>query len=164
MTAETSIAPAGRVHRFRQVLSDPIDGPHWPGGFSTVPFDPSHHPRSVYSVLKDGYANGGGWVPDFDSWWSALARDAEYDPALIFLVGSQGATPVAVAVCWSSAFVKDIVVAADLRRQGLASSLLRHVFRVFRARGADAVDLKVHRGNSAAISLYRSVGMTRVEP
>jgi ribosomal protein S18 acetylase RimI-like enzyme len=128
-----------------------------------VPFEPSHHAPSVHRLLEAGYADGGGSVADFDSWWSGLVNDAEYDPGLIFLVGRQSAAPVAAAICWSSAFVKDIVVAAGLRRRGLASNLLRHIFSVFRARSADAVDLKVHSNNCDAISLYRSVGMTCVE-
>jgi ribosomal protein S18 acetylase RimI-like enzyme len=154
---------AREVYRFRRALCHPVEAPRWPAGFSLVPFQPAHHAPSVHRLLEAGYANGSGRVADLDSWWRGLAGDAEYDPGLIFLVAGPGATPVAVAICWTSAFVKDIVVAASVRRRGLASNLLRHIFHVFQARGADAVDLKVHGDNRHAIAVYRSLGMTCVE-
>jgi ribosomal protein S18 acetylase RimI-like enzyme len=70
---------------------------------------------------------------------------------------------VAAAICWSSAYVKDLVVATAARRRGLGSNLLRHLLHAFRARGAGAVDLKVDAANQAAIALYRSLGMARIE-
>jgi len=155
--------PPLEVHRFRRVLSHAAEPAAWPAGFAMVPFVPSCHARAVHGLLAEGYRDGGGSVPGFAAWWSTLSSDAEYDPDLIFLLASPGGAPAAVAICWTSAYVKDLVVAAAERRQGLASSLLRHVFQMFRARGAGAVDLKVHAENQAAIGLYRSVGMTCVE-
>ena len=155
--------PLAEVYRFRRALDRRPEEVRWPPGFSIVPFEPSRHGPLLHQTLKGGYGNGGGSVAGFDCWWSALTTDAEYDPSLIFLVDSGSATPVAVAICWSSAYVKDLVVALAARRQRLASNMLRHIFHIFRARGAGAVDLKVDAENRAAIALYRSVGMTCVE-
>jgi ribosomal protein S18 acetylase RimI-like enzyme len=114
-------------------------------------------------LLEEGYRGGGGRVSGLADRWSRLSTDAEYHPDLVFLVAGPSTAPVAAAICWTSAYVKDLVVARDARRQGLASALLRHVFQTFRARGADAVDLKVEATNDSAISLYRSLGMVCVE-
>jgi ribosomal protein S18 acetylase RimI-like enzyme len=156
--------PPARVHRFRRVLSDVPEAPGWPEGFSLVPFTPSRDARTIHALLVEGYRDGGGSVAGFTDWWSALNTDAEYDPDLIFLVANRSGAPAATAICWASAYVKDLVVAAAERRQGLASSLLRHIFWTFHKGGAGAVDLKVHAENHAAITLYRALGMTCVEP
>jgi ribosomal protein S18 acetylase RimI-like enzyme len=45
----------------------------------------------------------------------------------------------------------------------MARALLAHVFQIFQARGAQAVELKVEVDNpSGALLLYESVGMVRV--
>jgi ribosomal protein S18 acetylase RimI-like enzyme len=155
--------PLTEVCRYRRALDRLPDLPRWPTGHSVVPFVPEGHAPLVHRMLDEGYRNGGGRVADLASWWSALSTDAEYDPSLVFLVGDRSGVPVAAAICWSSAYVKDIVVATAARRQGLGSNLLRHVFHQFRARGAGAVDLKVDAANHAAISLYRSQGMACIE-
>lgn len=155
--------PLAGVYRFRRTLGGLPDVPRWRSSFSILPFEPTLHALLVYRLLEAGYANGGGEVAGFANWWSALSTDAEYDPGLVFLVGNQDGTPVAAAICWTSAYVKDLVVATGARRQGLATNLLYHIFHAFRRRGATAVDLKVKAENHAAIALYLSVGMTCVE-
>jgi len=69
----------------------------------------------------------------------------------------------AAAICWTSGFVKDIVVHETWRRHGLGEALLRLVFRTFARRKADHVELKVHADNAPAIRLYERVGMRVVE-
>ena len=155
--------PSAAVYRFRRVLSDPPEAPRWPTGFSIVGFRPTRHAPFVHGMLEEGYRGGGGRVSGLADWWSQLSTDAEYHPDLVFLVADRSAAPVAAAICWTSAYVKDLVVARDARRQGLASCLLRHVFQTFHARGANAVELKVEATNDAALALYRSLGMVRVE-
>ena len=155
--------PSAVAYRFRRVLSDPAEAPRWPRGCSIIRFQPSHHAPLVHGLLEEGYREGGGHVSDLADWWRSLTTDAEYHPDLVFLVGNQSTAPVAAAICWTSAYVKDLVVARNARRQGLATCLLRHVFQTFHARGANAVDLKVEAANDAAIALYRSLGMVCVE-
>ena len=88
--------------------------------------------------------------------------DSEFDPELCFLV-EVGDELAAAAICWTSAFVKDIVVHESWRRRGFGESLLRLAFRTFQARGARQVELKVQAQNSSAIRLYERVGMRVVE-
>jgi ribosomal protein S18 acetylase RimI-like enzyme len=49
------------------------------------------------------------------------------------------------------------------RRRGVGEALLRHVLATFAARGAPAVELKVHSTNAGALALYERVGFRVVE-
>jgi ribosomal protein S18 acetylase RimI-like enzyme len=148
-----------KARRFSRALQGPLPPARWPPGISLRPFVPAASARAVHRLLVEGYANGGGSVADFHSWWDSLVSDAEYDPELVFTAFDDADRLAGVAVCWTTAFVKDLVVSPPHRRLGLGSSLLQHAFAIFRLRGANAVDLKVEADNFAAISLYRSVGM-----
>jgi GNAT superfamily N-acetyltransferase len=155
--------PSAAVYRFRRVLSDLPEAPRWPTGCSIIRFQPSHHAPLIHGMFEEGYRDGGGHVSDLADWWDTLTTDAEYHPDLVFVVGSRSTAPVAAAICWTSAYVKDLVVARAARRQGLANCLLRHVFQTFHACGANAVELKVEAANDGAIALYRSLRMVCVE-
>lgn len=101
--------------------------------------------------------------PNFEDWWQSRSNDAEFDPALVFLVRGDEGQLAAVAWCWASAFVKDLAVAHAARRKGLAEALMLHVFAVFRARGAGRVDLKTNTiANADAYRLYQRLGMVEV--
>ena len=70
----------------------------------------------------------------------------------------------AAAICWTSAFVKDIVVHETWRRHGLGEALLRLAFRTFEARGRRLTSIsRCRRENAPAIRLYERVGMRAVE-
>ena len=149
------------VWRMRIDLRGEIPKPTWPEGSGVRSFHASDGPR-LHALLEHGYRHGGGSVAAYDSWLPALTGDSEFDPALCFLV-EVGDELAAAAICWTSAFVKDIVVHETWRRHGLGQALLRLVFRTFAARGADHVDLKVQVENAPAIRLYERVGMRAVE-
>jgi ribosomal protein S18 acetylase RimI-like enzyme len=91
-----------------------------------------------------------------------MATDEEFAADLWFLAESEQGL-VGAALCWTSAFVKDLVVHESWRRRGLGEALLRHTFSVFAGRGATAVDLKVQSSNLPAVSLYQRVGMRIVD-
>jgi ribosomal protein S18 acetylase RimI-like enzyme len=91
-----------------------------------------------------------------------MAADEEFDPELWFLAQS-GPMLAGAVLCWTSAFVKDVVVHESWRRRGVGEALMRHAFRAFAARGAEAVDLKVQASNAGAAALYERVGMRVVE-
>lgn len=152
-----------KVYRLRKDLSEPIRPVIWPAGFTNARFRPEHHADPVYGLLKEGYSQGGGRVADRQTWWQALSRDAEYDPDLIFLATDIDDEVKGVAQCWTSAFVKDLVVAPDMRRRGVATGLLNLVFDHFRRRGSPFVDLKVDAGNAPALAFYQAEGMKVVE-
>lgn len=152
------MSPAKYYH-FCRMLNGTQTPPNWPIGFALLPFIPERDAESVHRLLEEGYATGGGAVPDLQTWWSSLSSDDEYDPKLVFTVFGPGGELAGVAVCWTTAFVKDLVVAGRHRQIGLATRLLQHTFSTFHDRGASAVDLKVEADNLGAISLYRRAGM-----
>jgi ribosomal protein S18 acetylase RimI-like enzyme len=149
------------VLRMRIDLRSEIPKPTWPEGSGLRTFHLSDGPR-VHALLEHGYRHGGGSVDAYDLWLPALTGDSEFDPELVFLV-EVGDELAAAVICWTSGFVKDIVVHETWRRHGLGEALLRHVFRTFTARGADGVELKVQAQNAPAIRLYERVGMRTVE-
>jgi ribosomal protein S18 acetylase RimI-like enzyme len=149
------------ILRMRVDLRREIPQPTWPEGSGVRSFHVSDGPR-LHALLEHGYRHGGGSVAAYDVWLPALTGDSEFDPELIFLV-EVGDDLAAAAICWTSGFVKDIVVAETWRRHGLGEALLRLVFRTFDRRGAGSVDLKVHADNAPAVRLYERVGMRTVQ-
>lgn len=134
--------------------------PVWPDGIRVRTFRPDDA-AAVHALLQHGYRRGGG-VDAFETWLPRMTGDAEFDPALWFLAEADGGL-AGVALCWTSAFVKDLVVHESWRRRGLGEALLRHVFSVCAARGATGVELKVDAGNAGAFRLYERLGMRIVE-
>ena len=149
------------ILRMRIELPSEIPQPSWPEGSHVRGFHASDGER-LHALLEHGYRRGGGSVSAFELWLPALTGDSEFEPQLCFLV-DVGDELAAAAICWSSGFVKDIVVGESWRRRGFGEGLLRLAFRTFQARGATRVELKVEAQNAAAIRLYERVGMRTVE-
>lgn len=144
--------------RLRRDLADASPLPVWPFGFRLETFHAGDAP-AVHALLASVFTD----EPNFEDWWQARSNDAEFEPALVFLVRSDEGQLAAVAWCWASAFVKDLAVAHAARRKGLAEALMLHVFSVFRARGAGRVDLKTNTiANADAYRLYQRLGMVQV--
>ncbi|RYE83204.1 MAG: N-acetyltransferase [Hyphomicrobiales bacterium] len=146
----------------RRELAGPVPAPVWPAGYGLAPFAiadlPAHH-----ALLALGYSLGGGRVPPFEDWRAALLADSGFDPALVFVAKDARGAVAAICLCWSSAFIKDLVVHPSARRLGLGEALLRQAFLAFAARGAHAVDLKVEIDNpTGARRLYERAGMKEV--
>src|SRR6478735_2127885 len=108
--------------------------PVWPDGTSVRAFRPADA-EAVHALLEHGYRNGGGSVGPFGEWLPRLVGDSEFDPETCFLV-TAGDELAAASICWTSGFVKDLVVHESWRREGLGESLLRLAFRTFQERGA----------------------------
>jgi ribosomal protein S18 acetylase RimI-like enzyme len=147
----------GETLRMRIDLHGEIPQPQWPGGTHVRAFHAADA-RRLHALLEHGYGLGGGTVEPFDVWLPALTQDPEFDPDLCFLA-EVGDELAAAVICWTSAFVKDLVVHETWRRQGLAEGLLRLAFRTLQERGATHVELKVQAQNAPAIRLYERVGM-----
>ena len=68
-------------------------------------------------------------------------------------------------VCLMSLFeeaqILDIVVAPDLRGQGIARALLEHAVTLAREKHAEIMTLEVRASNGAAIALYERFGFSR---
>jgi ribosomal protein S18 acetylase RimI-like enzyme len=148
--------------RLQFSLAGPLPAPVWLNGIRPGVFTSRQAP-AVHALLQSAYANGGGAVAPFGPWWSALAADREYDPALCFVAQDAEGALVGVAQCWTSAFVKDLAVHPLSQRRGIGRALMLQVFQAFRQRGSDVVALKVEADNDAAIRFYRSLGMSSVE-
>lgn len=135
--------------------------PTWPVGTVVRGYAAADGSR-LHALLEHGYRNGGGSVAPFETWLEALTGDSEFDPQTCFLVFA-GDELAAASICWTSGFVKDLVVHESWRRQGLGESILQLAFRTFQERGASRVNLKVEVQNAGAIRLYERAGMYLVE-
>lgn len=150
---------------YLQLAVTMLDEPHepvWPRDTMIGRFS-EETARRAHALLVTSYANGGGSVEDFDSWYCGLIADSEYDRDLTIPVLDRSGRIVAFAQCWNSGFVKDLVVDPDRRREGLGEALLLHILRLFFYRGQHTVCLKVELNNpSGAERLYRRIGFEDV--
>lgn len=87
------------------------------------------------------------------------------DVARLYLLTDEGGTVAAFCACWIVAdelHINSIAVDPDHRRQGLARMLMTHVLTEASSAGALAATLEVRASNTAARSLYETLGF-RVE-
>jgi ribosomal protein S18 acetylase RimI-like enzyme len=140
-----------------------ISPPAWPRGVLASQWQDAAAPV-VHELLCSAYRPGGGEVDqDCTRWVKTFTADAEFDPSACFLAWS-GRELAGVALCWSSAFVKDVCVSESHRRRGLGEALVRAAMVLFATRGAAALGLKVHADNpSGAPRLYRRCGFEVVD-
>lgn len=144
--------------QLRRDLTTPLPAPQWPEGISLAAFSEDIAP-ALHALMVAGYAPGEGHVEAFGKWWPALLNDSEFDPALVFVVRAADGALAGVCQCWTSAFVKDLVVAQALRGRRIGEALMLTAFEAFKQRGADRVNLKVLPGNARGLKLYRRLGM-----
>lgn len=149
------------IWRMRRDLEPESLQPVLPAGISLRTFADSDA-RRLHDLLAHGYRRGGGNLQPFEVWLPQLTGDSEFERELCFLAHVNGELAGA-AICWATAFVKDLVVHESCRRRGLGEALLLHCFQAFRHRGSQHVDLKVQSDNRCAIRLYERVGMRVVE-
>lgn len=119
-------------------------------------------PMALHTLLQTAYAAGGGYVPDFDAWWWPLVEDEEFDPALVISV-SAGTEPVGLIQCWTSGFIKDLVVRPQWRNRNIGAYLLHAAFAEFHRRGTPKVELKVEAANLSAQRFYRRHGLVKAD-
>ena len=143
-------------------LNGDIARPVWPQAVALSVFRPDMI-ATLHALLVESYEAVGNTVPPKDVWWQTLSGDEEYDASLIFPVTDNQGQVIAFAQCWSSAFIKDIVVHPAWRKQGIGEALLLHCFHIFKTCGAKNIGLKVEQSNPfGAERLYRRLGMTEV--
>ena len=91
-----------------------------------------------------------------------LARELAESPVTrLYAARTPEGRLVAFCLCWvvlDELHVNTIAVASDVRRQGLARRLMRHVLADAAAAGARRATLEVRRSNAAAIALYEQLG------
>jgi ribosomal protein S18 acetylase RimI-like enzyme len=150
------------VLRMRVELSpNRLREPTWPDGVHPRSFEP-RDAESLHALLEHGYRRGGGTVAAFGTWLTQMTTDEEFDPQLWLLAESQEIL-VGAVLCWTSAFVKDVVVHERWRRRGLGEALLLSAFNALAGRGATVVELKVEAANDNAVRLYERLGMEVVD-
>ena len=151
------------ILRMQRVLSGDLPEPPWPDGVKLRTYTDDDGER-VHTLLDEIY---GAWDPTHvpephADWLAFMTSSSDFDPELWFLVERDGAL-VACALHWRETsgrgWVKDIVVREEERGRGIAKALLQHAFRVYAARGAKQVGLKVDSTNpTGAIQLYERLG------
>ncbi|WP_133776226.1 GNAT family N-acetyltransferase [Pseudomonas graminis] len=145
----------------RRDLAPAFDDPDWPGAVRHVALT-AQNASAVHQLLVLGREHGGGRVADYATWLHAFETDPEFDQALCFVLeDAQGV--VAVAQCWTSAFIRNLVVHPRAHRQGVGLALLSQAFAAFRQRGEGHVDLKVMESNQGARRLYERAGMQYIQ-
>lgn len=130
---------------------------HWPDAVEVSTYH-AHTATAVHELMQLGYREGGGRVPALEVWQQRFESDPEYDPALCF-IASDADGVVGVAQCWTSSYIKNLVVHPRLQGRGLGRALLLNAFKVFQQRREGFVDLKVLEDNRRAQRLYESAGM-----
>ncbi|SER56549.1 Acetyltransferase (GNAT) family protein [Pseudomonas sp. NFACC02] len=133
----------------------------WPETLREVPFS-AENAAAVHRLFALGTQYGGGRVPDFTTWLNAFESDPEFDRSLCFVVEDPLGV-AAVAQCWTSAFIRNLVVHPRLQGRGVGSALLARAFDAFAQRDERYVDLKVMESNLSARRLYERVGMRYVQ-
>jgi ribosomal protein S18 acetylase RimI-like enzyme len=144
----------------RRDLSVVVPSPVWPAGLQLSEYRPELG-AAVHRLMEFGYLDGGGRVAALDMWQRQFETDPEYDPALCLIALDAGEV-VGVCQCWTSAYIKNLVVHPRFQGRGLGRALLLQAFKVFKQRREGFVDLKVREDNLRARRLYESVGMRAV--
>ena len=152
----------GEIYCFllRRDLSADVPDVVWPQGVEISTYRPELA-GAVHDLMQLGHREGGGRVPALEVWQQRFERDPEYDPALCFIaIDAEGV--VGVAQCWTSSYIKSLVVHPRAQGLGLGRALLLNAFKVFQQRREGFVDLKVLEDNLRAQRLYEGAGMYRV--
>jgi mycothiol synthase len=140
--------------------------PRWPEGLSVRNLREGEEER-VWAAGNDAFADHWDFHPQpFDEWIAYHKDPHRFDPSLWWLV-EDGDELAALSInTWhfsgdpTFGWVAVLGTRPPWRRRGLATALLLHSFRDFRARGATRVGLGVDGENTTgAVRLYESVGM-----
>jgi ribosomal-protein-alanine N-acetyltransferase len=116
--------------------------------------------QRIVDIEKDGFKNP--WSADL------LRRELHHDWSTSLVAvrdGPAGDRILGFIVFWvvhDEVHVLNIAVALEARRQGIARVLMDEAARRGRAAGAKLSTLEVRRSNTAAITLYESIGYRRV--
>ena len=141
----------------RRDLVEVVPDVQWPSGIEISIYRADLAP-AVHQLMQLGQREGGGRVPSLEDWQRRFESDPEYDPTLCF-IASDAEGVVGVAQCWTSAYIKNLVVHPRMQGRGLGRALLLNAFKVFQQRREGFVDLKVLEDNLRAQRLYESAGM-----
>jgi ribosomal protein S18 acetylase RimI-like enzyme len=132
-------------------------------GFEFRALDLQTEASQARHVLNDAYRGGEGERLDMDDWRASLLVDPEFDPELCLgAFDARSGALVGVLQAWSTGFIKDLAVQEAWRTQGVGARLVEEVATRLRAKGIEAISLKVVPGNLGAIAFYEALGFERV--
>lgn len=100
----------------------------------------------------------------FTNPWSRASLEsvlAESAVTRLYVLRTAEHRVAAFCLCWlivDELHINTVAVDPGLRRHGLATRLLHHVFSAAAADGAERATLEVRRSNEAAIALYERLG------
>ena len=140
----------------RRDLTGSLPAPQWPAHTQLDHYRDELAP-AIHAVLRMTQEQGGGRVPHLQAWQHQFITDAEFDPTLC-LVASNGDGILGVAQCWTSSYIKNLVVHPRMQGRGLGRALLLNAFKVFQQRREGFVDLKVLEDNQRAQRFWRRQG------
>lgn len=92
--------PAPNEIRLRKILDDTLLAPRWPEGFFMRGFEAADA-LALHTLLTAVFDDGADGP--FDQWWPRISGDAEFDPALCFLVIDRKGRLAGAALCWTRA-------------------------------------------------------------
>lgn len=103
---------------------------------------------------------------NFSQPWTQMAfSKAVCNDNYIYIVALDGPQIVGYAGCLISCDegdITNIAVLNDYRRMGIASELLKQIFRLASEKGVVSIFLEVRQSNTTAQSLYNSIGFEMV--
>lgn len=141
----------------RRRLDQPLADSFRPAGVRVETLQPEDA-AEAHRLLVLAYQDQDVCVAHYSAWLQAFEQDPEFDPALSFTAWDEHGM-LGFIQCWTSAFIRDLVVHPRARYQGVGLGLLEHAFRVFQERGEGWVDLKVMDNNRPARCLYEKASM-----
>jgi ribosomal protein S18 acetylase RimI-like enzyme len=77
-----------------------------------------------------------------------------------FITATVMPASLTLGTAWS---IRDLYVAPQHRRRGIARALLRHILDDARAAGASRISLQTEAGNAPALALYMTAGFRPVD-
>ncbi|QHF05725.1 GNAT family N-acetyltransferase [Pseudomonas asturiensis] len=144
----------------RRDLARPICAAPWPAGTAPAVLT-SDLSLQAHHLLSHNPMPGEGPLASYAVWLNAFERDPEFDRSRCFLAMNRERV-VGVITCWTSAFIKDLVVHPDYRNRGIGAALLTHLFVHLIQSGEAVADLKVMENNRVARRLYEKSDMSYV--
>ena len=151
--------------QMRIELDDDVPEPAWPEGLSPRNVRPGEEER-VYEANMDAFADHWDFHRTPLDEWRGYNLDHGFEPSLWWIVDDGDELAAFSLNAWHFSgdpqfgWIGNLGVRPPWRRRGLATALLRHSFRDFRARGATRVGLGVDGENTTgAVRLYERVGM-----
>ena len=150
----------------RNELGDDVPEAVWPEGLSPRNVRPGEEER-VYEANMDAFADHWDFHRTaYEDWLAYNVSDRSFEPSLWWLVDDGEELAGFSLNSWHFSgdpqfgWIGNLGVRPPWRRRGLATALLLHSFRDFRARGATRVGLGVDGENTTgAVQLYERAGM-----